>query len=453
MIRKFSVIGIAVVLGSVLGCTGGGGKSQGLDRHAGAQGRNGRSTVPANAVAPMTFSLCGEGLPTTGMWKCDPVMADFNGDGFTDLAALPRLGNGPRVWLGDGKNNWTESSKGLNPGLASCGGGLATADMNRDGYPDLVIGDHCQGVFVFLGDGAGNWQMVTKSLHPDATPGAPADDYLGAEDADVADVNGDGFQDIVAIAQDEGGITLYLGDGTGANWRRQESSSLPSKGWGNRIMFHDLNADGHADIIASMGSGPRVWFGDGKGDWTSASKGLPTPLTHGLFGGIAAADINKDGRIDLAFANWIDGPEVFFQEPDGSWKETPDAFPDMLGGAIGIDLGDIDLDGNLDMLVSGRYGNEVGYVYGLFVLKGDGKGNWQYIRGSQLPETGLSTAWGVAIADVNKDNVPDLVYATGGVVAADERRREPVIPQRVQVWCTQLSNSDKAVLAASRNNP
>jgi len=395
----------------------------------------------------MTFSLCADGLPTTGMWKCDPVVADFNGDDIPDIAALPRLGNGPRVWLGDGKGSWTESSAGLKYDTASCGGGVAVDDINRDGYPDLAIGDHCQGVYVFLGDGKGNWRVSTKSLHPDAAPGGVAEDYLGAEDIDLGDVNSDGFLDMIAIAQDEGGVTLYLGDGTGSGWVRQESTTLPTKGWGNRVMFHDIDSDGFLDVIASMGEGPRVWLGNGKGEWTSSSKGLPTPMAHGLFGGVAVGDVNGDKRLDLAFANWVDGPEVFLQNSDGSWKETPDVFPDMLGGAIGIELGDIDQDGSLDMLVSGRYGQDVGYVYGLFVLKGNGHGGWQYLKGTNLPESGLATAWGVALNDINRDGILDLIYATGGVVATDPLRREAAVAPRVQVWCTQLTSSEKAVLA------
>ena len=421
---------------------------------------SGRRSAPTNVADPrtprvrlqpsITFSLCAEGLPTTGMWKCDPVLADINGDSYPDLVALPRLGTGPRVWLGNGQGDWQEASSGLTPGMKSCGGGIAVADLNGDGFLDLAVADHCQGIFTYMGDGTGQWQIGTRALYP--TYLGVKEEFVGVEDLDVGDLNNDGFLDIVACASDTGGINVYWGDGTGENWIAQESSDLPTTSWANRVTLYDVNGDGSLDIVASLGQGPRVWLNDGHGKWIPSSTGLPTPMMQGLFQGVALGDLNGDGRVDIAVANWIDGPEVFFQEEDGSWRDAGTVFPDMYGGAYGIALGDIDLDGSLDMVVSGRIMMNVGYVYGLFLLKGDGRGGWEYVLGTGLPETGLSTAWGVTMGDVNGDGVPDLVYATGGIVGQDSARNEPVMPTRLQVWCTQLPGSNRAVLAAMPKN-
>ncbi len=401
---------------------------------------------PRVSIVPeMTFTLCSEGLPIAGMWKCDPVLADLNGDGNLDLAAHPRLGQGPRVWMGNGKGKWTEASAGLQFESASCGGGLAVADFNKDGFPDLAIGDHCQGNYVFLGDGGSRWRAVTKAMNPSDL--GTGESYAGSEDLDVGDFNGDGFIDLVTGAQDDGGINVYLGDGSGSNWKRQTDTILPTAGWANRVKVCDLNGDSKLDIVASYGEGPRAWLGDGKGTWTLAFRGLPTPMVQGLFNGLDAGDINNDGRLDIAAANWIDGPEVFIQETDGDWRGTGDVFPEMHGGAYGLKLADLDGDGNLDLIASGRLTEQVGYVYGLFVLKGDGKGGWRYLKGTGLPETGLSTAWGITTGDVNGDGVLDIVYATGGIVASDPIQTEPVMPVRLQVWCGQLAGSNKAALA------
>jgi hypothetical protein len=48
----------------------------------------------------LTWTLATNGLPQDGMWKSTPAFTDINGDGFLDLAALPRLGPGAHVWLG-----------------------------------------------------------------------------------------------------------------------------------------------------------------------------------------------------------------------------------------------------------------------------------------------------------------------------------------------------------------
>ena len=386
------------------------------------------------------MTLCSAGLPNSGMWKCDPAFGDVNQDGFLDLAAIPRQGDGTHVWLGNGEGAWKDSSTGLNPGVRSCGGGLSFGDVNNDGHLDLAVADHCHGVFVYLGDGAGHWKMVARGLH---APGAKARaETLGSEDLDLADVNGDGALDILAGSSDfDGtGISVYLGDGTGTNWVWMESG-LPSHGSANRVRFSDVDGDGLPDVVATYGPGPRVWRGDGEGGWTPASVGLPAPMIHGLYRGLAVGDVNEDGRADLAAANWVDGPEVFLQGEDGAWTKTADVFPEMLGGAVGLSLNDMNRDGHLDLLVSGRLTQDVGFVYGVFLLLGDGQGNWTYVRDTGLPETGLAFTWGVAAGDVNGDGILDGVAGSGGIVATVPDVTEPVVPPRLLCWCTLLRDS------------
>ncbi len=95
-----------------------------------------------------------------GFWKSVPVVADFNGDGIPDIAIHPRLEHGARVFLGDGKGHWRDSSKGLEMPKGSCGGAIQTGDVNNDGKPDLIVADHCSGIYVYLNDGNGNWTAV-----------------------------------------------------------------------------------------------------------------------------------------------------------------------------------------------------------------------------------------------------------------------------------------------------
>jgi hypothetical protein len=388
----------------------------------------------------MTFSLSSTGLPTDGMWKCDPLFADFNGDGLLDLAAIPRLGNGARVWFGNGRGEWLESSSGLERAESSCGGGLDAGDINRDGHLDLAVADHCRGVFVFLGDGTGQWQATTEELNPSTLedPTTPVPANAGAEDLALGDVNGDGFLDIVASSSDQGGINVYLGDGTGRNWKRS-SAGLPQGGWATRVILADVNQDGAPDIIASLGDGPRVYLNGRGADWQPASEGLPTPLIGGIYGGLAAGDLNEDGWTDFAVANWVDGPEVYLRQADGSWKKNPDVFPAMVGGATGLALGDINRDGHLDIIVSGRLKDTRGCTRGVFALRGDGVGGWKYVAGSGLPETGLAATPGLALGDVNGDGAPDVAASSGLIVETGaDGFTQPTIPFRLLVWRTQL---------------
>ncbi len=390
------------------------------------------------------FKLSASGLAQAGMWKSTPLLIDINGDGHLDLLALARLGDGPHIWLGDGKGNWTDSSEGLKNKNGSCGGGIAVGDINKDGFLDLAVADHCSGVYVYLSDGKGNWKMVTEGLYPVAVKSkVPTQDdelkavFIGAEDIALGDINGDGFLDIVATASDQGGFEVYLGDGTGKNWKPLTANGLPdlqhpeaddedNAGWSNQAKLFDINKDGCLDVVASYYKGPRVWLGDCKGHFKNASQGLPAPLIGGLYRGIDFADVNEDGLTDIVAANDVNGPELFLQQPDGSWKYTGDLMPSMQNGAVGVALGDFNKDGHLDIVVAGRKVKELGSNYGLFILQGDGKGGFTELVGTNLPEKGLSVSWGVAVGDVNEDGLLDFAATTGGAVAGGGSKPTPL---------------------------
>lgn len=414
----FAVVGVAAVL-LVGGCNG---------------QRRGNGGPPTDPPAPITFELRASGLPEKGIWKCDPAIGDINGDGHLDLAAIPRLQPSTLAWLNDGKANWRQSAEGLNWGRPTCGGDIELVDVNRDGKLDIVVADHCHGISVFLGDGAGGWSMVADRLHPTvADEDGRVSEFHGAESVAIGDVSADGHLDLVAIGSDDGGINVWHGDGTGKNWARV-NDDLPKTRFGVRILLHDVNGDGRLDILCTREEGPRCWLNNGDGTWKPYSVGLPTPVSGGIYNGLAVADLNRDGRPDVIVGNWIDGPEVYLQRDDGAWQKQATVFPECKGGGWGVAAADVDQDGHLDLVFCGRLPQEVGYVYGVFLLLGDGTGSsWRWVRNSGLPQTGLEYNWGVAVADLNGDGVPDIV-ATSGSSPVSGEQSAPVIPQRVLTW-------------------
>jgi len=406
------------------------------------------------------FRLVSDGLPSSGLWKSTPAVAEKVVAGKLAIAAYPRLGHGAQVWIRDEAGKWTESSEGLRMKSPSCGGGIAFGDINKDGYLDLAIADHCTGVYVYSGDAKGTWSPVTRELNPamaasdSAAQGGEPSFIIGAEDLALGDVNEDGFLDIVAGGSDQGGISVYLGNGA-FQWKEEEFSGLPTAehpepqdenkaGWASQVRLFDIDGDGHLDVIASYYKGPSVWLGDGKGNFTAASRGMPRPPVGGLYRGIAIGDINGDGLPDLVFANSVNGVETFIQQPDHSWKQLPDVFPAMQGGAIAVALADLNGSGKLDMIVAGRKTKDPGSNYGVFILKGDGKGGFKEAV-TNLPETGMSLTWGIAIMDLGRDGATDIVLSTGGVVpkAKDKGQNpdQPVITElsvpRLQVWMNE----------------
>jgi tetratricopeptide (TPR) repeat protein len=133
---------------------------------------------------------------------------------------------------------------------------------------------------------------------------------------------------------------------------------------------------------------------DGPGAWT-----LPTPATA-----VAALDWNHDFRTDLAVATGGDLVRLLLQQEDGAFA---DATPLPLGarsvcdcpGLLGIWAADVEMDGDLDLVVGTADGPPV-------VLRNNGNGTWQ----SQRPFNGVSSVRGFAWADLDGDADPDAVF-------------------------------------------
>lgn len=419
---------VVLVLGAAVcaGCRTGGA----------THGNDGVAYQGPTAPAPWHFTLARTGLPEAGNWKCDPVLADVNHDGWLDLAATVRLGTQPMIWLGSPSGAWTPAAAGLELPNKPCGGGVDVGDVNNDGLADVVVADHCRGIFVYLGQADGGWKLVRGALFPAELLADRSIDseFTGAEDVALGDVNGDGNLDIVAGGSDVGGgISVYAGDGDGVGWTLLQTG-LPTAGIVNRVALADIDGDGTLDYLAALHTGPRVWLNDGAGGAREASVGLPAPPRGGLYNGLAVGDVNEDGRLDFATANWVDGPVVYVQDEHGAWEKTPDAFPDMFGGSYGVALADLDGDGHLDLVVSGRLTREVGYVYGVFTLRGDGTGHWVWTPECGLPSSGLPFTYGVTVGDVNEDGVRDIVAASGGIVATSRTHAQPTVPAGMLVW-------------------
>jgi hypothetical protein len=358
----------------------------------------------AIAAADVKYTPARQGLPKGKIWKSQMAYGDLDGDKHADLGTVSRLADGPYVWRGDGEGNWTTASNGL-PRDTFCGGGMAFADANGDGKTDVAIADHCKGVYMFLGDGEGNWKT--------ASAGLPSS---GSEDVATGDFTEDGCLDLAVVTTSEQGVRAFKGNCKGV-WT-ESSTGLPTEEWGNAIEIADIDGDGHLDIAAAYSAGPRVWLGNGKGEWKEASEGFPAPEIHGLYWGIAVGDVNNDGKLDVASGAAVPGAEVFIQEQGEfgpRWRRSIEGIVPM--NALGVALGDLDKDGNIDLVVAGKTNlEEIGGVYGIFPFFGDGKGKWTLRSDTGLPNDGRERTWGVALPDIDGDGVLDVAAAFGDVL-------------------------------------
>jgi hypothetical protein len=86
--------------------------------------------------------------------------------------------------------------------------------------------------------------------------------------------------------------------------------------------------------------------------------------------------------------------------------------------ALGVAIGDLDKDGNADLVVAGKTNlEEIGGVYGIFPFFGDGTGKWTSRLDTGLPNNGRERTWGVALTDIDNDGVLDVAAAFGDVLS------------------------------------
>jgi Big-like domain-containing protein/VCBS repeat protein/FG-GAP repeat protein len=300
---------------------------------------------------------------------------------------------------------------------------VVAADVNGDGKPDLVVTNQCSindnlctkaTAGVLLGNGDGTFQPVQTY----------SSGSQNAVSVAVADVNADGKPDLLVAnlcsACSSGEVSVLLGNGDGTFQSAVTYSSGAFGAWS--IVVADVNKDGKPDLLVSSGcenpiicptGGVGVLLGNGDGTFKNAV----VYLSGGIDAkSLAVADVNKDGNLDLLVANensnGLNGTVgVLFGNGDGTFQ-TAKTYDCGAQETDWIAAADVNLDGNIDLIVSNADGS-TGAAVG--VLLGNGDGTFQSVKNYS---SGSSLATSIAVADVNLDGKPDLLVANWGLAQA-----------------------------------
>ncbi len=374
----------------------------------GCRGQGPQEVHPAGRSGCPSFVEVSGGLPISPGWRTNPALGDVDGDGYLDLAATSRKGEGPKVFNFLPTGRWRDSSRGLTLDLYPCGIGVDLVDVTADGLADLLVADHCTGLYVFRGDGQGGWTRLVRLQHPSGE---------GFNDAAAGDLDGDGRMDLVALGAFTTGFTLFFQNERGGFEARE--TNLPASGFGYRVRLADLNGDGRLDLYSTLqgippdrrargGREAKVWLQSGAGRWEPAG-GLPE---EGAFYGIALGDIDANNHPDFALSSmdYEGGLRIYRGNGAGTWRPSPAPSPGLGPGRsfAGVTLVDLDLDGNLDLVaVEHRRPAVVVWI-------GDGTGQLTECPPVHPPlPASLGPGWGLTVGDIDRDGLPDVVAGFG----------------------------------------
>ncbi|MCS7468222.1 putative Ig domain-containing protein [Stieleria sp. ICT_E10.1] len=218
-----------------------------------------------------------------------------------------------------------------------------------------------------------------------------------------ADVDNDNDMDLIGDAGYD--IVVYLNDGAG----HFAPGVVYATGLNYFIGYEitDLNGDGNADIVATGGA-VSVLLGLGDGRFSNYEVyRAPRPLSPNL----TIGDVNGDQIPDLAVTPFFYGDVYLFLGDGNGGFLTPSEFEvgpyrSGLASPRGVDFGDVDGDGDLDLLSAANYDGTI------VVLRGDGAGTFSDETSMPKASRGQGLGSGIFV-DVNQDNVLDIAYGFG----------------------------------------
>lgn len=340
---------------------------------------------------PVTYTV---GASNDGL-----TVGDFNEDGILDLVVSVGAGTQIRVMLGLGTGGVGSGAFGPST-LYTVGSfpiGIENADLNGDGILDLVVANRGSNtVSVLMGLGSGGVGDGTFSSQTSYFAGAAPHHLL------LADFNEDGIQDVAVANNGVQSLSVLLGLGTGGigNGGFASPSSLVMNNLGTGIAAADVDGDGILDLLGSeYTSGTIALFrglgsgGVGNGTFASAVHISAGPEPYD----IEAGDFDHDDKIDLMVSNSGAGG---LRHLRGVGNGTFVDLGNLMGVAIGdVETGDYNQDGNLDLFVVAPTANT------LTLFRGNGSGGFTNIR--QLNVANFPAV--VLPADFNEDGYLDAV--------------------------------------------
>lgn len=343
-------------------------------------------------------------LPSEGRLDAQVgMLGDFDRDGDLDFV---RVGVHTDAYL-ENTGGGTFAFRGLLPFARTSSGARrlafypwsgSAADLTGDGNLDLFLADP---FVLFAGDGRGNFREVAH--------GIPATLAI-AQDMAVADIDGDGDLDLAVALWGNPFLqpvrTMLLANQGNGTFVETTATAMPNAFASHAVTFADVDGDGVLDLIVGRNVAPVVMLGNGSGGFSTAPPTLqPSASLENV--AIVAADLDRDGRTDLACASVRRGPgptywgrvELYCNTGGALALLDPPRLPRFPTHTSRAHFVDVDGDGDLDLwrAISGDSP----------LLRNDGSG---YFAAATTQQLGIPSEAGVlaaAVGDHDRDGDVD----------------------------------------------
>ncbi|MBI3847758.1 MAG: VCBS repeat-containing protein [Planctomycetes bacterium] len=322
------------------------------------------------------------------------VVADFDRDGSPDVLAFavahhPSFQPVAVTLTRDGTGQWRRAST-----LTELGNEVRAAfagQVDGDGFIDIVAGDPLR---VFRGDGRGGFAAA-----------APISGANGFFQFVLADLNRDGFDDVVTNETDES-LRIFYADGLGGF----TSTVMGGSGAGAPAVA-DLDRDGWPDVVLPLDGG--CGFGCdpgglavllGRGDGTLRAAEDRVMALEVLE--VVTGDFDRDANPDVALL--ANPAQVWWARGDGHGAFAAPSRVAFFSGATQLTVADVDADGNPDLVVLTARGADL--TGNLTWMRGNGNGTFAAPRSIPVTST-FPVSGAYTLADVNQDGLPEALIA------------------------------------------
>jgi hypothetical protein len=328
---------------------------------------------------------------------------DLNGDGLTDLVVADAGSNEVLVYLqqatgGFGPTPDYDLPVGVSPSA------LDLVDLGGDGRLDIVVTDQFSGdVSVLRNLGTAGFTSASRFRAGTGLYWLESHDEKlvvrsreGTAGLVVGDFDGGPGTDVIAVNSGVNSFSVLTGDGLGGLWNPTRAQTYPTGQRPTVAVTGRFTAGPNLDLaVLDEGSGDiAIFLGDGRGGFTRTS----TVNAGNLPTGLALADVNGDGKLDLLVGNDFGDLLILPGNGDGTFQPYQRA-------SHNVALAVADLTGK---------GQDV------FVFANEALDRVSVSYGSAPPtvfqdrHNGLLAPSAVKLADLNGDGIPDLIVANGG---------------------------------------